>query len=244
MAGGSTIEVLRQANQDHWALWPGGVACCSGPMDTHSAGLYSPRIGLLPTGPAARPVSRHLLTRRGDMAGWRRARTTVQTIRRGVGEIDCAVAATDLVGADPSRARPVRHLAPQVRVLMSTVGRPDAANAGDHGVQEHTADDPDGRRAAHLARARRQRQSATNWRPEPDADLCDDVIQQLYAIGLAIRTTQRRCDDRPKVAARIADHLNDLQGVIHQIRSTVLDPRPSGANSPAAEPRIPAPHRS
>ena len=148
------------------------------------------------------------------------------------------------VDADPSRVRRARYLAPQTPVLTSAAVRPDAANADDHGVQEHTADDPDGIRAAHLARARRRRQSAPDWRPEPDANLCDDVIQQLYAIGLAMRSTALRCADRPKVAARIAGHLNDMQGVIHQIRSTVLDPRPSGADNPAAEPRIPAPHRS
>jgi len=52
------------------------------------------------------------------------------------------------------------------------------------------------------------------------------VIQQLFAIGLAMRTTQRLASDQPAVAARIADYMNGLQRVIQQIGSTVLDREP------------------
>ena len=55
--------------------------------------------------------------------------------------------------------------------------------------------------------------------------MCDDIVQQLFATGIAMRTTQRRCSDHPEVAARIAEHMNDLQRIIEQLRSTRPEPR-------------------
>ena len=40
-----------------------------------------------------------------------------------------------------------------------------------------------------------------------------------------MRITQRRCGDNPEVAGRIAQHMNDLQRIIEQIRSTMSEPR-------------------
>ena len=80
--------------------------------------------------------------------------------------------------------------------------------------------------------ARRRRQAAPNNPAIPDPDLCDDVIQQLFAIGLALRTTQQRCGNQPVVTGRIAGHLNDLQHVIQQIRSTALVTPDPVAESP------------
>jgi hypothetical protein len=51
-----------------------------------------------------------------------------------------------------------------------------------------------------------------------DLDRQCDVIERLHAIGLAMRTTQRRLAEYPEVAGRITDHLNELQQVIDQIR--------------------------
>ena len=45
----------------------------------------------------------------------------------------------------------------------------------------------------------------------PECDVCDDIIQQLFAIGIAMRITFRHCNDLPVVAARIVDHMKDLQ---------------------------------
>jgi hypothetical protein len=42
---------------------------------------------------------------------------------------------------------------------------------------------------------------------------------------MAMRTTQQRCRDNPDVAGRIAEHMNDLQSIINQIRSTGPEPR-------------------
>ena len=90
-------------------------------------------------------------------------------------------------------------------------------------------------RTAHLALAGRRRQAAAgraaprSARPEdgrgPEWERCDDIVQRLFAIGVAMQISWQLCGDRPELAARITGHMNDLQGMIHQIRSTVLDPR-------------------
>jgi hypothetical protein len=90
------------------------------------------------------------------------------------------------------------------------------------------------RRTAQLDLARRRRQAVPGRaaprraRPEegrgPEWDRGDDIVQQLFAIGLAMHTTRQLCGDQPELAARITGHMNDLQRIIGQIRSTVLDP--------------------
>jgi len=55
--------------------------------------------------------------------------------------------------------------------------------------------------------------------PGPEPDLCDDIVQRLFAVGLAMQITQRRSNDQPELADRITAHLNDLQYIIKQIRS-------------------------
>ena len=60
-----------------------------------------------------------------------------------------------------------------------------------------------------------------------ELDLADDIVQQLFAIGLALRTTQRQlAEQEPAAAARIDDHMDGLQRVIHQLRSTILEAGP------------------
>ena len=67
----------------------------------------------------------------------------------------------------------------------------------------------------------------TSW------ELTDDVIQQLFAIGLAMRTTQQRsAEQQPAVAARIADHVHELKQVVQQIRSRTVDTEPEQGPPP------------
>jgi signal transduction histidine kinase len=55
-------------------------------------------------------------------------------------------------------------------------------------------------------------------------DLHDDVIQRLFGLGLAMRKTQRAVGRDPAfAAARIAEHQQQLQQVVHRIRSTIFD---------------------
>jgi signal transduction histidine kinase len=53
-------------------------------------------------------------------------------------------------------------------------------------------------------------------------DLHDQVIQRLFAIGLAMQGTQRRTKI-PVVADRLTEHIHQLQQVIHDIRSAIFD---------------------
>jgi hypothetical protein len=86
-------------------------------------------------------------------------------------------------------------------------------------------------RTAQLAPAWQRRQAAAGRaappaaRPEdgrgPEWERCDDIVQQLFAIGLAMQISRQLCGDRPELAARITGHMNDLQGMIQQIRSAV-----------------------
>ena len=52
-------------------------------------------------------------------------------------------------------------------------------------------------------------------------DLHDTVIQQLFAIGLSLQGTARSIQD-PAAAARIQTAVDDLDGTIKQIRSTIF----------------------
>jgi len=63
-------------------------------------------------------------------------------------------------------------------------------------------------------------------------DLHDDVIQRLFAIGLAMRGTQRAIGRQRAVAARMAEHQQHLQDVVRHIRATIFDlDHPPGQHS-------------
>ncbi|WP_269457467.1 GAF domain-containing sensor histidine kinase [Nakamurella panacisegetis] len=53
-------------------------------------------------------------------------------------------------------------------------------------------------------------------------DLHDQVIQRLFGIGLAMQGTQHRVKV-PIVATRLQQHIDDLQQVIHDIRTAIFD---------------------
>ena len=61
-------------------------------------------------------------------------------------------------------------------------------------------------------------------------DLHDDVIQQLFAIGLAMKSTQRTVEPAAS-AARIERHRHELQQVVHRIRGTIFDLAPTPGQS-------------
>lgn len=53
-------------------------------------------------------------------------------------------------------------------------------------------------------------------------DLHDSVIQRLFAIGLALQSTQRRAT-APDVSARLVGHIDQLHDVIQDIRTAIFD---------------------
>ena len=61
-------------------------------------------------------------------------------------------------------------------------------------------------------------------------DMHDQVLQRLYGVGMAMQSTQQRIQ-APEVAARITDHMNQLQQITLDIRSAIYDlsPDPAGA---------------
>ena len=88
-------------------------------------------------------------------------------------------------------------------------------------------------RAISFAVARMRLQLALDHEALHELDLTDDIIQQLFAIGLAMRTTQRRsAEQQPAVAARISDHVHELQQVVQQIRNTTIDTTPDHTPPP------------
>ncbi|WP_028924210.1 GAF domain-containing protein [Pseudonocardia acaciae] len=53
-------------------------------------------------------------------------------------------------------------------------------------------------------------------------DLHDQVIQRLFAVGLAMQSTHRRAKN-PVVASRLAEHIDQLHTVIQDIRTAIFD---------------------
>ena len=53
-------------------------------------------------------------------------------------------------------------------------------------------------------------------------DLHDHVIQRVFAVGLSMRSTQRR-SRAPAITERLTDHIDQLQDIIHDIRAAIFD---------------------
>ena len=54
-------------------------------------------------------------------------------------------------------------------------------------------------------------------------DLHDHVIQRLFAVGLAMQSTHKRALRQSEVAARLDNHIDQLQDVIQEIRTAIFD---------------------
>lgn len=160
--------------------------------------------------------------------------------------MDCAVIDLGLPDASGMQAVDRIHdLAPHLPIVVLT-GLDDAATgpaalrhgAQDYLVKQHT-DGPTIARAIHLAVERKRLESVTAAGSDGEVDLPDDLLQRLYAIGLALLITRRRSEQLPEVADRITHHINDLQHIVHQLRSiTSHDPGPGN------EPLPPQPTRT
>ncbi len=61
-------------------------------------------------------------------------------------------------------------------------------------------------------------------------DMHDQVLQRLYGVGLSMQSTEQRIQV-PELAARIKDHLRQLQRITSEIRTAIYDlsPDPVGA---------------
>lgn len=68
-------------------------------------------------------------------------------------------------------------------------------------------------------------------------DLHDHVIQRLFAIGLGMQGTHRRASS-PVVADRLGEHIDQLQEVIHDIRTAIFDLQADPAGTPRLRTRL------
>ena len=143
--------------------------------------------------------------------------------------IDCAVVEFGLSDASgPQLLDRLAELADDLPVVVLTGQADDdtTAAAFRHGAQECLVkQSADGRwidRAVHCAVIRKRLRSAADERLSRDLALHDHVIQQLFAIGMAMQTTELR-SAQPDVAMRIAGHLDGLHAVVQEMRAALQD---------------------
>ena len=68
-------------------------------------------------------------------------------------------------------------------------------------------------------------------------DLHDQVIQRLFAIGLALQGTHRRAQS-PAVAGRLVEHIDQLHEVIQDIRTAIFDLQTGMGDTPGLRARL------
>ena len=200
------------------------------------------RILLLEDSRADARMTEEALIDSGDRIDSDIAATLREVSAERLARVDCAVIDLGLPDASGLEAlRRLRDLAPALPVVVLT-GLDDGATglaalrlgAQDYLVKQH-ADGYAIARAIRFAVERKRLQLALDYRALHDLDLHDDVIQRLFAIGLAMQATQRSSAEQPAVAGRISDHMNDLQQVVQKIRST-LEERTSPAQDQDPDP--------
>jgi len=88
--------------------------------------------------------------------------------------------------------------------------------------------------AVHLAEGQRHRElQVLAERDRISTELYDHVWQQLFGIGTAMQITRRRMPS-PDSEARTGDHIDQLQGVVRQLRQAISD----GLPGPAVPPQL------
>ena len=53
-------------------------------------------------------------------------------------------------------------------------------------------------------------------------DLHDTVVQRLFATGLSLQATIRRCEDRPELAERLEQAVDEIDRTVKEIRATIF----------------------
>jgi len=163
------------------------------------------------------------------------ATALAQVTRQRLVAVECALIDLGLPDASGLQALDrVRALAPHLPTVVLTgfddevTGLIARAGAQDYLVKQR-ADGYDLARAVRFAVARKQLQLTADRQALHELDLTDDVIQQLYAIGLAMSTSRRRTAEKdPATADRIGEHMRALQRVVHYIRDATTGTGGSG----------------
>ena len=210
----------------------------------HPAASDLLRILLLEDNPADARLTRERL--RGSAIDCDVATQLRDVSAERLGAVDCALIDLGLPDASGLQAlQRIRDLAPELPIVVLTgfadeltgplalrLGAQDfllKQDSNGHGIV----------RAIRFAVARKRLQLALDHEALHELELTDDVIGQLFAIGLAMRTSQQRADQQPAVAVRFADHMHELHHVGRAIRSTTVDTEPEADQPPP--PAIEAP---
>jgi signal transduction histidine kinase len=88
------------------------------------------------------------------------------------------------------------------------------------------------------AQADLQRLSLIEDRERIGRDLHDTVIQRLFATGLSLQATIRRCDALPEVAERLEQAVDDIDETVKEIRTTIFALQDSGGTTRGVRHRI------
>jgi DNA-binding response OmpR family regulator len=185
------------------------------------------RVLLLEDNPADARLVQERLQDSATTIGWDVAAGLWQTSPQRLGQADCALIDLGLPDASGLETiQRIRDMAPELPIVVLT-GRDDEATgaaalrsgAQDFLVKDHADGFLIGR-AIRLAIVRMRLHLGTAQQTLHDQDRRDDIVKQLYAIGLGMKTTQT-WSRQPTVAARISDHRHDLENVMQKIR----DPR-------------------
>jgi DNA-binding response OmpR family regulator len=149
---------------------------------------------------------------------------------------DCALIDLGLPDAtDMEAVQWIRDLAPQMPIVVLT-GFDDEVTglaalqkgAQDFLVKQH-ADGYLIARAIRFAVARMHLQSALDDRAVHTFDLQHEIVQRLFGICLAMKSTEGWAR-QPSVAERIRDHRLELERVMEAIRGTILIRQPETGN--------------
>jgi signal transduction histidine kinase len=84
----------------------------------------------------------------------------------------------------------------------------------------------------HLAQTERHRElRVLADRDRVARDLYDHVMQQLFAVGLALQITRRR-PPSPNADSRMGEHIDQVQQVIREVRQAIFDLPPALTDPP------------
>ena len=179
------------------------------------------------------------IRRQGETVGLCDPRTPTDVMEHMTSESTGSPPGRQWITSPPVGSAPARHHPGAATRRHDTPGHPLALR--DRAALPRPASAPAG-----ASRHDRTGQTApTHARPDggprPEPDLCDDIVQQLFAVGLAMQITQRRSSDQPELADRITAHLNDLQNIIKQIRGAGIaaeSVRDDNMTAPGARQRL------
>jgi signal transduction histidine kinase len=135
------------------------------------------------------------------------------------------------IASGPALVLPLRARGTAIGVLVA-LRRPSAGRFGDDQLPLVAAFADQAALGLQLARHQRRLREldVLAERERIAADLHDHVIQRLFAVGLALRSTQRRAQVID-VRHRLAENIDHLHDVITEIRNTIDDLHATGSET-------------